>query len=490
MRDILKGHHMKFVGRSEQLEKLSSLWRKSSASLAVVAGRRRIGKSTLVEEFAHRCGCRFIEIVGLPPDAAMTNQRQIDNFCERLAKATGMPEAKADCWAKAFDALDAALSSREKTIVFLDEISWMGRYDGAFAGFLKTAWDTQFSKRSKLVMVVAGSVSAWIRANIQQSKGFVGRISMSLTLQELSIGECREFWGRKASRTAPREMLDVLSVTGGVPKYLAEIDPSQSADDNIRRLCFDADGYLFNDFNRIFDDVFESTVSAKKKIVTALADGPESVSSLAEKIGCEPNGHLSRDLQELSEAGFVAAGEGKNPQTGREVREVRYRLKDNYTRFYLKHVLPRRAAIEAGVFRFVSLSRLPGWDAIMGLQFENLVLNNFRALSEEIGLVGKNVESVAPYYRRRSARNAGVQIDLLVQLPRCVYVVEVKRKERIRASVEAEVQEKVDRLSLPSGKSVKTVLVYDGEIDPSIEEDGYFDYLLPATRLLDGASGV
>ncbi len=474
---------MKFIGREEQLEKLSALWRKSSASFAVVAGRRRIGKSTLVEEFARRSDCRFIEIVGLPPEEKMTNQRQIDHFCERLARATGLPEAKADCWAKAFDALNAAIPSREKTIVFLDEISWMGREDGAFAGFLKTAWDTQLSKKSKLVFVVAGSVSAWIRANIQRAKGFVGRVSLDLTLQELPIADCRAFWGRKADRTAMREMLDVLSVTGGVPKYLAEIDPSLSADDNIRRLCFDPDGYLFNDFNRIFDDVFDSTVAAKKKIVLALADGPASVSGLAEKIGCEPNGHLSSDLQELVETGFIAAGEGKNPQTGKDVREVRYRLKDNYTRFYLKYVLPKRAAIQSGVFRFVTLSRLPGWETTMGLQFENLVLNNFASLAKIIGLIGKGVESVAPYFRRGGKKGEGVQIDLLVQLPKSVYVVEIKRRDRVSVAVEDEVQRKIERLGLPKGKSVKTVLVYDGEIDAALEENGFFDYLVSAERL-------
>lgn len=475
---------MKFVGREEYLTKLEALWRKSSSSLVVVAGRRRIGKSTLVEEFARRSSCRFYEIVGLPPDEKMTNQRQIDNFCERLAKISGKPEARADCWAKAFDALASALDDSVKTIVFLDEISWMGRYDAAFAGFLKTAWDTVFSRRSKLIFVVAGSVSSWIRQNIQKSRGYVGRISVDITLPELPLNECLAFWGRKAARTATREILDVLSVTGGVPKYLTEIDPSLSADDNIRRLCFDPNGYLFNDFNRIFDDVFDSTVAAKKRIVTALSDGPASVSELAERLKCDPNGHLSSDLDELTEAGFVASATGLNPQTGKPVREVRYRLKDNYTRFYLKYVLPKSAAICSGVYRFVTLSRLPGWDAVMGLQFENLVLNNFSALADELGLIGKSVDSVAPYFRRGGRRGEGVQIDLLIQLPRCVYLVEVKRKGKINVSIEDEIEEKRRRLRLSRGKSIKTVLVYEGELDSTLEEDGYFDYLISIERLL------
>ena len=385
---------MKFIGRNDYLDKLSALWKKDRSSLVVVSGRRRIGKSTLVEEFARRSACDFIEIVGLPPEKTMTNQRQIDNFCERLARATGKPEAKADCWPKAFDALAAAIGGRRKTIVFLDEISWMGRYDGAFAGFLKTAWDTQLSVRDNLILVVAGSVSAWIHANIQRSKGYVGRISLDITLPELPISECRAFWGRKAERTSTREMLDVMSVTGGVPKYLAEVNSSLSADENIRRLCFDPDGYLFSDFERIFDDVFDESVAAKKRIVTALAEGPASILELAERLGVVSSGHISSDVADLVEAGFVAGARGKNPGTGRDVREVRYRLKDNYTRFYLKYVLPRRDAIKEGVFRYVSLDRLPGWDAIMGLQFENLVLNNFQTLARHIGLVGKNVESV------------------------------------------------------------------------------------------------
>ena len=475
---------MEFFGREEYLDKLDALWRKHASSLVVVSGRRRIGKSTLVEEFARRSGCRFIEIAGLPPEKKMTNARQLENFCERLAHATGLPEPKADCWAKAFDALASAVRSRERTIVFLDEISWMGRYDPAFAGFLKNAWDMQLSKKSRLILVVAGSVSAWIHANIQHGKGFVGRLSLDITLSELPARDCLAFWGRKLARTATREILDMLSVTGGVPKYLAEMDASLSADENVRRLCFDPDGYLYGDFNRIFDDVFDATVAAKKRIVTALADGPASVAELAERFGSDPNGHLSADLEELAEACFVAASAGLNPQTGKPAREVRYRLKDNYTRFYLKYVLPKRTAIESGVFRYLSLDRLPGWDAIMGLQFENLVLNNFPLLAREIGLVGKNVESVAPYFRRGGKTSAGVQIDMLVQLPRSAYVVEIKRKARIGASVVEEVRQKVERLALPKTKSVKTVLVYDGELDPSVEENDFFDYLIPAEKLL------
>lgn len=474
----------KFFGRESYLDKLGALWRKSTSSFVVVAGRRRIGKSTLVEEFASRSNCEFIEIVGLPPEEKMTNQKQIDNFCERLARRTGRPRQNADCWAKAFDALDDALKGRGRTIVFLDEISWMGKYDDSFAGFLKTAWDTQFSKHDRLIFIVAGSVSAWINRNIQRSKGYVGRISLDFTLPELPPSTCLGFWGRKLDRTSTGDILDVLAVTGGVPKYLNEIDPSLSPDENIRRLCYDPDGYLFKDFDRIFDDVFGASIAAKKRILTLLAEKPASVSELAFALGGAPNGHLSENLAELQEAGFIAGARGRNPVTGKDVREIRYRLRDNYTRFYLRYILPKKESIANGFYQYVPLERLPGWDVIMGLQFENLVLNNIAVLAPHIGLMGKAVESAAPYFRSGRKTGKGVQIDYLVQLPKCTYVIEIKRKRHITSAIEDQMQEKLDRLKLPRGRSVKLVLVYAGELDPVVEENGFFDYLVSADRLL------
>ena len=180
----------------------------------------------------------------------------------------------------------------------------------------------------------------------------------------------------------------------------------------------------------------------------------------------------------------MAGSAGKNPVTGKAVREVRYRLRDNYTRFYLRYVLPKREAVQNGFFNYLPLERLPGWDAIMGLQFENLVLNNIPSLAPLVGLVGKNVESAAPYFKSGRKTGKGVQIDYLVQLPRCTYIVEIKRRRKIEKSVEDEVQQKIDRLMLPRSQSVKTVLVYEGELDPSVEEDGFFDYIISAERLL------
>ena len=475
-----------FVGREEELEWLDGLWRKGASSLVVCSGRRRIGKSTLIERFAERSKCRFIEISGLAPEEGMTDEKQLRNFCERLAVATGRPEVRADVWPKAFDALADAVKGRERTIVLLDEISWMGGWNKTFPAFLKNAWDIHFARRDRLVFVLCGSVSAWIQKNVLRSKAFVGRVSLALDLKELPPADCAAFWRERAERTPVRELIDVLSVTGGVPKYLSEVQPRLSADENIRRMCFNPKGYLFEDFERIFRDVFRRTAATKRALLEALTNGPKSLGEAAKAAGMEAGGHVTEALEELSAAGFVSADRGRTPGTGLPVREVRYRISDNYVRFYLKFIAPRAEAIRKGAFRLASMDQLPGWRSILGIQFECLVLNNLPVVLPRLGIGNALVLSAAPFAKNGTKRGEGTQIDLLVQTRTAVYVVEIKRRAQIPASVEDEVREKVKRLKIPRSLSVRTALVYDGELAPEVDENGYFDSLVPFGDLLAG----
>ena len=277
----------------------------------------------------------------------------------------------------------------------------------------------------------------------------------------------------------------MLSVTGGVPRYLKEIDPGASASENIARLAFRPNSILRIDFDEMFSDVITKLPTLSGKIVRALAGRALSVSETAAAIKAGKGGKISEAMEQLEEAGLVASDAGKNPETGHVVREARYRLKDNYSRFYLRHIEPRKEIIDSGAFRFVALEALDGWDAIMGLQFENLVLNHFAALIDPLHIGNSLIESAAPYSRRRkSDGEGGLQIDLLLQTKHSNYVVEIKRKREIGREVIDEVEGKISKLSMPRGKSARPVLVYDGALAPIVETEGFFDAIVPFSQLL------
>ena len=478
-----------FVGRKDILEDLESLWRKRTSSLVACRGRRRIGKSTLFREFARRCADAYIEIEGLPPteEREMTNQDEIDHFMESLDLATGCGVRKVERWLQAFAALDGQIDDTKRTVVLLDEISWMGKYDPLFPGVLWKAWETMLHRHDRLIVVICGSVSSWIQKNILGSTGFAGRLSRNYVMTELPLSDCVQFWGEAASRVSPRELFDVLSVTGGVPRYLEEVDPGLSADENIRRMCFEKGGELFRDFDSIFSPLLGEDVRTKTDVLAALVAGPKSGVELADCLGADNNGRFAGLLRDLKEGGFIDDDPGKNPATGAERRVFKYRLRDNYTRFYLKYVLPRKSEIERGVFQYASLEQLPEWDAIRGLQFENLIVNNCQALFPFLHVGNSIIESAAPYCNARAVRGSkqrGVQIDLLVQTACTAYVVEIKRMKHIGSEVEDEMREKIVRLPLREGMSARPVLVYDGELAPVVSGRGYFDAIVPARKLL------
>ena len=470
-----------FFGREEELASLAELWEKRSPSLVTCRGRRRIGKSTLFRNFAKMSKAVFFRFEGLAPETGMTNQDQLDAFMRQLSEQAGTPFSRIDNWFDAFRLLDHELKGGRRKVVLLDEISWMGRYDPSFAGQLKAAWDRRFHERANLVVAVCGSVSAWIADNIVNSTGFVGRISRDIVLRELPLPDTVGFWGAAAERRSASELLDILSVTGGVPRYLEEIRPSLSTMENIRRMCFLPDGTLFRDFKRIFADVFGPKAILKGRILHALADGFRNGAEIAEALGMERGGTVTNELSELELAGFVARDSGLNPETGEKARTSLYRLSDNYTRFYLQYIEPREAEIEGRKYKFATLESLPRWSTILGLQFENLVLANFDRLQTLFGLRGVEILSSAPW-RKRDARG-GCQIDLLIQTPKSAYVVEIKRRDRIGQEAVAEAQAKLSRIRFKGRKSIRTALVYCGELAPVVRGSGFFDFLVSGEDL-------
>lgn len=245
-----------FWGREAELKDLARIDQQKKAGLVVCLGRRRIGKSRLIQEFAKNIP-NFIEIQGPGPREAQTNQDQLNWFAKELARQTKMPEVIYKDWGDAFQVL-ATYFGNKHTLIFLDEISWMGQHDPDFTGKLKIAWDLYFKKNSKLRLVVCGSVSAWIQKNILESTDFVGRISLELCLKELPLKDAHRFWGKKSRQVSSLEKLRILSLTGGVPRYLEEINYNQSAEENYKNLCFSKNGFLLFEFLKIFNDVFGS----------------------------------------------------------------------------------------------------------------------------------------------------------------------------------------------------------------------------------------
>lgn len=471
-----------FIGRATELAELKKLQCRNVASLVVLEGRRRIGKTRLVEEFAR--GQRFIQLCGLPPASRADAQAQRDQFARQLAAQTGVPKMTSGDWGTLFELL-ARQTARGRVIVLLDEISWMASGDDNFLGKLKIAWDYHLSKNPRLLLILCGSVSSWIQQHIVSSTAFLGRPSRDIKLDELTLPQCNQFWPSKA-RISAYDKLKILSVTGGVPRYLELVDVNASAEENIRALLFSRNSPLLNDFDFIFSDTFGARHQIYRQIIRSLLKRPAPLMKILKRMGRTKTGDYSEYLRDMVGAGFLARDYTWHIGTGDLSKLSRFRLKDNFVRFYLRYVARNRARIESGRFAHRSEGSLPGWDSWLGLQFENLVVNNPDQVIRRLGVPFEDVVSAGPYFQPKTDSQQGCQIDLGIQTRfNTLYVCEIRQsRSQITSKVIEAVERKIARLKLPKRFTALPVLIHVNGVRQEVVDRRYFAKIIDFGELL------
>jgi len=471
-----------FIGREKELQRLKELKSKKVASFVVVCGRRRVGKTRLINEFSKSFD-KFYSFTGLAPDKKTTNQDQLDEFSRQMTREFHTYTANFTDWSDAFFALSNQVQSGSILLLF-DEISWIGSEDHTFLPKIKNLWDLYLKKNDKLIFIICGSVSSWIEKNIMQSTGFVGRISFTITLNELPLHVCRKFWPKNISAY---EIFKVLAVTGGVPKYLEEINPKKNAEDNIRRLCFTQGGLLVEEFEQIFSNTFLRNSEAYIEILNTLENGAKTAQKIVVSINELHKGRIYEYLEELSLAGFVTRDYTWDLKTGRDVKLSNFRLSDNYIRFYIKYTAKNLNKISRGLYAQKSLTSLAEWDCMMGLQFENLVINNRHTLQKALDILPEEILNANPYFQNKTSKQAGCQIDYMFQTKHnCLYVCEIKySKHPISIEVINEVQKKISALRLPKGTSCRAVLIHVNGVTKNLIEEDYFATIIDFSEMLN-----
>lgn len=468
-----------FIGRKNEMTKLTTFKKRDVAGLAVIYGRRRIGKSTLIEHFAK--DYQFLEFYGLSPRKCTSNEDQLSHFGAQMGRAFNVPAMKFDNWYDALTTL-AGFSAKGEYLILLDEISWMATYDKNLPGIIKGIWDTRFKKNNQLLLFLCGSVSSWIEENILRDKGFVGRVSMQMRLEEMPLSDANLFWQGNPNISAA-EKFKLLCVTGGIPRYLEEINIKETAEQNIKRLMYLPEGLLFNEFDTIFEDIFGKRNESYQAIVKALVNGSMEQSLLSEKLDRPQTGSLTSQLNALESAGFIKRDYISNLKT-QKTNLSRYRLRDNYLRFYLKYLLPKKDLIAKNLYQNSDLENLPEWNSIMGLQFENLVLNNLIEVIKRLNICEETIISATPYFQKQTTRQKAAQFDLLIHTKYTLYVCEIKFRKNINSKVIEEMAEKISRLKVAKTLSIRPVLIYYGELSNTVIRSNYFSHLVSFSSLL------
>lgn len=403
------------VGRRREQKLLRELVDSNKAEFIAVYGRRRVGKTYLIKNLIGSLPCVFFHVTGVQKG---TTQVQLKEFAKQIGKAfyqspSLVPKKN---WFDAFEDLTNAIQAMPKdqtVVLFFDEFPWMATPRSRILVALELYWNRYwvFDKRVKLI--ICGSSTSWIINNIINNKGGLhNRVTRTLHLQPFSLYETESYLKEHQIKLNRKHILDLYTVLGGVPLYWSFIRKGKTAHQCIDELCFQRNGPLVHEFERLFASLFEDP-KPYKELIRCIAQhrygiGQSELISLSRL----PNGGGTIDrLHQLEEAGFITS----LVPYGHKDRGVYYVMEDEYSLFYLNWIEPYLKTIakkETNEGFWLALSSQPSWKSWSGYAFESTCYKHIHQIRHVLHVdAGARVGTWR--YSPRTRESQGAQIDLL-----------------------------------------------------------------------------
>jgi uncharacterized protein len=426
---------MTFIGRNKELELLREQNWHDQAILIAIYGRRRVGKSRLVEE-AYK-GKNLIIFDGLE---GQNRRSQLNHFFNQLQphllRRKIETKKKFTTWHEALDALSLLIKydSDKELIILFDEFQWMAEMKSALVSLFKSYWDNKFIKSKHLKFIICGSVSSFIVKKVLKSKALYGRIDHEIQLGPFNTLEIKQFLAQSFPTS---EVLKAAMTLGGIPEYLERLSPKLSLIQNLSALAFSPLGYFLKEYEKIFISHF-GHAEIYSQIIEALSSSSLSHNELTTKISASSGGTFSGKIDDLILAGFVEryVPVDRNNST----KLVCYRLKDEYLHFYFRFIKRWQLQIQGGevIPEQILLGR--NYEQWLGYAFERICRNNSFLIADKLKFSGISYR-VGSWFRRDTEFSA--QIDLLfVRADKVILTCELKHSLTLDYK---ELSERIDR---------------------------------------------
>lgn len=399
------------IGRSRETKELNRLYESGRAELVAVYGRRRVGKTYLVDEtFSGRITFRHAGLSPADERSGGLLRAQLDHFYNSLLLHGMASCEKPRSWLDAFFLLEKLLQEEDdgsRQVVFLDELPWLDTPKSGFLRAFEGFWNTWGCHRKNLMVVVCGSANSWVQDRLLNNHGgLYGRVTYEIKLSPFTLRECEEFCEDRNVVLSRYDIAQSYMVFGGIPYYMGYLEPGMSLAQNIDAAFFGKGAKLRGEFDRLFDSVFVNP-DAVKSIVRLLyaKNAGFTRKEIAEKLGMSDGGRLSRNLNALIASDFVV----KYVPFGLGKRESHYKLVDPFCLFYL-HFVDGASGTNPRYWQQNATSQpVSAW---RGYAFENVCFNHVDQIKAALGISGVITESSA--WSKRADDEDGAQIDLLI----------------------------------------------------------------------------
>lgn len=431
------------IGRKQEIEALNNYCRSGRAEFIAVYGRRRVGKTFLINEVMN--DYMSFRHTGLSPydrRRKASLKEQLQNFYFSLIRhgLEGINQPKS--WMEAFFMLEQLLERKDngsRQVVFIDELPWMDTPRSGFLQALEAFWNGWGNARHSLCLIVCGSATSWMLDNLINNKGgLYGRLTGEIKLSPFTLRECEAFFESRHINMSRYNITQTYMILGGIPYYLNCFNPSLSLAQNVDALFFNRRAKLGDEFERLFNSIFDNA-EGSMKIVRVLAKRHAGYTreEIATQTGINPNGDFSKMLKALIASDFII------PYTpfGLSKREEHYKLSDCFCWFWTHFKDSMNITEEDYWQHHLKESEISSW---RGIAFEEICLQHIPQIKMALQIAGVSSKQSAMIVRG-DFDTEGLQIDLLIDRADDVVNICEMKYSKTSYSVDNSYEEKLSK---------------------------------------------
>ncbi|MEM8526569.1 MAG: ATP-binding protein, partial [Bacteroidota bacterium] len=391
----------------EEIKKIKLLLESDRSEFLAITGRRRVGKTFLIDTLLQEHYCFSITGIQNGNTAA-----QLVNFGVKLAEYRGDFESIIPSnWQMAFLQLKQylkTLDSPRKQVIFIDELPWVHTARSNFIQLLAHFWNDYLSKEKHFLLVICGSAASWITKKILNDQGGLhNRITEIIHLHPFSLAETNEFLKSKGLHLSTQEVARIYMTLGGIPFYLENLRRGESFATAIERICFAPNGILKNEYNNLYKALFNNA-ELHQAIVAALAKHQYGLSHTAilKELGMKFTGSYQRAVEELIISDFIT----EDASFTRKKRGLSYRLTDEYSVFYHRFI-QNVHQYTPGIWQ--QLANSQSYKIWAGYAFESLCHKHIKGIKNALGISAVYTETSGLSVPSVDQKE-GFQIDLII----------------------------------------------------------------------------
>ncbi|OGT46028.1 MAG: hypothetical protein A3E82_07880 [Gammaproteobacteria bacterium RIFCSPHIGHO2_12_FULL_38_11] len=420
------------VGRDKEQSILTQLLNSERAEFLALIGRRRVGKTFLIKNFFEKKPCVFFYCSG-QKDGKL--KQHLMDFAVQIGHAfyNGANISPCKSWRDTFEELTKAIqqvNKNKKIVLFFDELPWLATKRSNLLPALDYYWNRYWSHEKNIKLIVCGSSASWITKNIINNKaGLYNRLTRTICLEPFTLKESEALLHALKIKLNHKQILDLYMVLGGIPHYMVLVQKGLSAYQCIDTLCFQKNGALVKEFDRLFASLFSEpeTYVALIRVIARYHDGIGQA-RLIQESGASDGGRTVQRLKELIEAGFIL----EFIPYGRHEKGLYYKVIDEFTLFYLQWMEPNMQTIlkqNNNNSYWLAKTKTPSWKSWAGYAFESIGHKHIAQIQKALH-IEPGAEIGSWRYLAKNLEQQGTQIDLLFdRTDQVITICEIKFNE-------------------------------------------------------------